>query len=132
MIEPANTDGNCLPNHHDDTRGGFQRVENYDACESDDEESTDEDEEIALSLNELMYSAHSFHIISLPVSITMVLAALAGMSAFVLFYHVDSYAQDKVSMIWLLRLTCIALFNCLSNPHILTCVTISLSHHKSR
>jgi len=78
MIEPSNADGNCLPNHHDDTRGGFQRVENYDACESDDEESTDgDDEDIALSLNELMYSAHSFHVISLPVSITMVLAALA-------------------------------------------------------
>ena len=97
MIEPANADGNCLPNHHDDTRGGFQRVENYDACESDDEDSTDEeDEEIAdLSLNELMYSAHSFHVMSLPVSITMVLAALAGMSAFVLFYHVYSCGYMK-------------------------------------
>jgi len=110
MVEPANADGNCLPNyHHDDTRGGFQRVENYDACESDDEATDEDDEEIALSLNELMYSAHSFHVISLPVSITMVLAALAGMSAFVLFYHVDSYAQDKVLMILLLRLICICL-----------------------
>ena len=35
------------------------------------------DTEGALSLNELMYSAHSFHVISLPVSITMVLAAMA-------------------------------------------------------
>ena len=86
MTEPANDDGNCLPSHHDDTRGvssGFQRVENYDACEDDHSSTTfsnDENEEemIAdLSLNELMYSAHSFHVISLPVSITMILAALA-------------------------------------------------------
>ncbi|KAL9191557.1 LOW QUALITY PROTEIN: hypothetical protein ACHAXT_001263 [Thalassiosira profunda] len=74
-------DGNCLPSHHDDTRGGFTRVDNYDACE--DDESRNEngeaaaEEDIALSLNELLYSAHSFHVICLPVSITMILAALA-------------------------------------------------------
>ncbi|KAL7529536.1 hypothetical protein ACHAXR_003015, partial [Thalassiosira sp. AJA248-18] len=74
MAQPSNNDGNCLPPHHDDTRGGFQRVENYEACEEGEDEEV---EDIALSLNELMYSAHSFHVISLPVSITMVLAALA-------------------------------------------------------
>eukprot|EP00578_Thalassiosira_sp_NH16_P007089 CAMPEP_0181121884 /NCGR_PEP_ID=MMETSP1071-20121207/24995_1 /TAXON_ID=35127 /ORGANISM="Thalassiosira sp., Strain NH16" /LENGTH=653 /DNA_ID=CAMNT_0023206771 /DNA_START=27 /DNA_END=1988 /DNA_ORIENTATION=+ len=74
MADAANDDGNCLPSHHDDTRGGFQRVENYDACEEDEEVG---EEDIALSLNELMYSAHSFHVISFPVSITMILAALA-------------------------------------------------------
>eukprot|EP00584_Thalassiosira_punctigera_P021263 CAMPEP_0172552752 /NCGR_PEP_ID=MMETSP1067-20121228/47172_1 /TAXON_ID=265564 ORGANISM="Thalassiosira punctigera, Strain Tpunct2005C2" /NCGR_SAMPLE_ID=MMETSP1067 /ASSEMBLY_ACC=CAM_ASM_000444 /LENGTH=646 /DNA_ID=CAMNT_0013340803 /DNA_START=52 /DNA_END=1989 /DNA_ORIENTATION=+ len=72
----SNDEGNCLPlpPHHDDTRGGFQRVENYDACEEGEDEREDD---IALSLNELMYSAHSFHVISLPVSVTMILAALA-------------------------------------------------------
>mmetsp|Transcript_5538 Transcript_5538/g.12620 ORF Transcript_5538/g.12620 Transcript_5538/m.12620 type:complete len:642 (-) Transcript_5538:74-1999(-) len=76
MADPANDDGNCLPSHHDDTRGGFQRVENYDACEEDEEEDGEE-EDMAFSLNELMYSAHSFHVICFPVSITMILAALA-------------------------------------------------------
>mmetsp|Transcript_35107 Transcript_35107/g.74077 ORF Transcript_35107/g.74077 Transcript_35107/m.74077 type:complete len:725 (-) Transcript_35107:107-2281(-) len=80
---PTNDDGNCLPAHHDDTRGGFQRIENYDSCEEEggnngsDNEGDGGGEDIALSLNELMYSAHSFHVISLPVSITMILAALA-------------------------------------------------------
>mmetsp|Transcript_8512 Transcript_8512/g.18405 ORF Transcript_8512/g.18405 Transcript_8512/m.18405 type:complete len:668 (-) Transcript_8512:203-2206(-) len=73
-----NDDGNCLPSHHDDTRGGFQRVDNYEACVEDNDNNEDDGEDdIALSLNELMYSAHSFHVISLPVSITMILAALA-------------------------------------------------------
>mmetsp|Transcript_28493 Transcript_28493/g.53842 ORF Transcript_28493/g.53842 Transcript_28493/m.53842 type:complete len:711 (+) Transcript_28493:135-2267(+) len=80
---PANDDGNCLPAHHDDTRGGFQRIENYDSCEEDGEGGNGRNneggggEDTALSLNELMYSAHSFHVMSLPVSITMILAALA-------------------------------------------------------
>lgn len=91
---PANNDGNCLPpppvpyrdnngddstyqdgggyfNAADDTRGGFQRM-GVNSSASDEV-----DEEEPLSLNELMYSAHSFHVISLPVSITMILAALA-------------------------------------------------------
>ena len=78
----ANADGNCLPSHHEGSRnGGFQRVEQnpheeYD--DSDDDESLlDNNSEEALSLNELMYSAHSFHVMVVPVSITMILAALA-------------------------------------------------------
>ena len=73
MAEPANSDGNCLPQHHDDTRGGFQRLENYDACdeegseaEEEEESYEDDEEDMGFSLNELMYSAHSFHVISLP------------------------------------------------------------------
>ena len=85
MSHPATTtsnDGNCLPSHHDDTRGrgGYAGVDNYEACEDDNSSSNSNEEmteETALSLNELMYSAHSFHVISLPVSITMILAALA-------------------------------------------------------
>ena len=93
MMEPANDDGNCLPSHHEDAaeRGGdcFHRV----VDEDDDDDNYDDDagnevggggggrdskEDVStLSLNELMYSAHSFHVISLPVSITMILAALA-------------------------------------------------------
>ena len=86
---PAYTtnDGNCLPSHHDDTRGrgAFQPLSyeenNYDACHEengyDSNEEEEEEEDMAFSLNELMYSAHSFHVISFPVSITMILAALA-------------------------------------------------------
>lgn len=100
MAHPANDDGNCLPfyHHSDDVidssrRGGFQKVQSFESHDGegkndnshgddddDDEQSNDnddEDEDVALSLNELMYSAHSFHVISLPVSITMILAALA-------------------------------------------------------
>ena len=89
---PSNNDGNCLPppthfrdtkveEPHDDeryydaagsdTKGAFQPL----AVSSASEDEMDAEE--ALSLNELMYSAHSFHVISLPVSITMVLAAMA-------------------------------------------------------
>ncbi len=94
MAHPANDDGNCLPSsyHHSDDaadssrRGGFEKVQSY---ESHDEEGKndyhgnhandddDDEKDVALSLNELMYSAHSFHVISLPVSVTMILAALA-------------------------------------------------------
>ena len=103
MAHPANDDGNCLPSyhHHDDAaasssshRGGFQKVQSYEESPdeegdndthnnhaNDDDDDVDDqsayDEDVALSLNELMYSAHSFHVISLPVSITMILAALA-------------------------------------------------------
>ena len=87
MVETsvANGDGNCLPSHHDDTRGGFQRIGNYDSCDSQDEGDETREQagdageglEDSLSLNELMYSAHSFHVMSFPVSITMILAALA-------------------------------------------------------
>lgn len=76
-MKPAEDDGNCLPSHHDDTRGGFQPIESYDACEEEEEgdgggardgasAASEDDEDVALSLNELMYSAHSFHVISLP------------------------------------------------------------------
>ena len=75
----ANSDGNCLPLHHEGSsrNGGFQRVgqNSYDENDSDDE--IDSNSEEALSLNELMYSAHSFHVMIVPVSITMILAALA-------------------------------------------------------
>ena len=100
MAHPANDDGNCLPSyhHHDDAaasssshRGGFQKVQSYEEspdeegdndthnnhANDDDDDQSAYDEDVALSLNELMYSAHSFHVISLPVSITMILAALA-------------------------------------------------------
>jgi len=102
MAHPSNDDGNCLTSyhhHHDDTaasssfRGGFQKVHSRDEEEvngngndddnsnydDDDNESEDGDgvDDLTLSLNELMYSAHSFHVISLPVSLTMILAALA-------------------------------------------------------
>ena len=98
MMEPANDDGNCLPSHHEDAaaaRGGdyFHRVVDDDDEYDDDDADTDdagnegggvgrdskgkEGDVSTLSLNELMYSAHSFHVISLPVSITMILAALA-------------------------------------------------------
>jgi presenilin 1 len=80
MMDPANDDGNCLPDHHDDAvRGGLQSVD-VDEVDDDDGGNNDEGEgekDVALSLNELMYSAHSFHVISLPVSLTMTLAALA-------------------------------------------------------
>ena len=95
MMEPANDDGNCLPSHHEDAaaaRGGdyFHRVvdddDEYDDDDDDDDAGNEgggvgrdskEEDVSTLSLNELMYSAHSFHVISLPVSITMILAALA-------------------------------------------------------
>lgn len=83
-MDPANNDGNCLPSYHDDDRGGrFQNVLDDDVDDNSvrNNESRQEgpiDVAVAtLSLNELMYSAHSFHVISLPVSITMCLAALA-------------------------------------------------------
>ncbi len=72
----ANGDGNCLPAHHErSSRNGFQRISYDDNDESVDE--LDNNSEEALSLNELMYSAHSFHVMVVPVSITMILAALA-------------------------------------------------------
>lgn len=83
----ANGDGNCLPTHHEgSSRNGFQPVEQNSYDENDDCSYSDEDEdeneinnisEEPLSLNELMYSAHSFHVMVVPVSITMILAALA-------------------------------------------------------
>mmetsp|Transcript_26841 Transcript_26841/g.38362 ORF Transcript_26841/g.38362 Transcript_26841/m.38362 type:complete len:627 (+) Transcript_26841:57-1937(+) len=78
----ANGDGNCLPTHHERSsrNGKFQRVgQNSYAYEENDEsdDELDNNSEEALSLNELMYSAHSFHVIVVPVSITMILAALA-------------------------------------------------------
>jgi hypothetical protein len=79
----ANGDGNCLPSHHEGSRrnGGFQRVEQSSSYEENDDDSDvdelDNNSEEALSLNELMYSAHSFHVMVGPVSITMILAALA-------------------------------------------------------
>lgn len=67
MVDPSpNGDGNCLPAHHDDARGEFQRIENYDSCGEEVESEDAGGEDIALSLNELMYSAHSFHVMSLP------------------------------------------------------------------
>ena len=87
---PSNNDGNCLPppppahyyDNKEDYAAGYYNASNDDtgtflplAVSSASEDEMDV--EGALSLNELMYSAHSFHIISLPVSITMVLAALA-------------------------------------------------------
>src|SRR5210317_1729639 len=82
----ANGDGNCLPTHHEgSSSNGFQRVgqnsydENDDCSYSDDEDenSVNNISEEPLSLNELMYSAHSFHVMVVPVSITVILAALA-------------------------------------------------------
>jgi len=76
----ANDDGNCLPSHHEGSRnGGFQRVEqnSYEENDDSDDDELDNNSEEALSLNELMYSAHSFHVMVGPVSITMILAALA-------------------------------------------------------
>ena len=80
----ANGGGNSSPTHYDGTRGGFQRIGTYDSCDSQDEgeacgrvESVNEGLGDSLSLNELMYSAHSFHVMSFPVSVTMILAALA-------------------------------------------------------
>lgn len=76
----ANGDGNCLPTHHERSsrNGGFQRVgqNSYEENDESDDELDNNSEE-ALSLNELMYSAHSFHVMVVPVSITMILAALA-------------------------------------------------------
>ena len=92
-----------LPSRHDEAGGAFQQIESYDACEETD---SMEHEPVAFSLDELRYSAHSFHVISGPgeqaakprtfraqhvrlqslmpsidysalVSVTMVLAALA-------------------------------------------------------
>lgn len=90
---PANNDGNCLPpppptRYHDDKDITYEEEEYYNASNGDTKGafqplavSSASEEEIDvegdLSLNELMYSAHSFHVISLPVSITMILAALA-------------------------------------------------------
>ena len=57
------------------TKGGFHRVDNsddggyvcVDACEGARIGGAEtQEEDVALSLNELMYSAHSFHVISLP------------------------------------------------------------------
>ena len=79
-ISMANGDGNCLPTHHERSsrNGGFQRVEqNYYDEDDDSDNDIDSNSEEALSLNELMYSAHSFHVMVVPVSITMILAALA-------------------------------------------------------
>lgn len=92
---PSNNDGNCLPpppptHYRDDKNNGRYEDEGYFNAANDDTSeasfqplavsSASEDEmdvEGDLSLNELMYSAHSFHVISLPVTITMVLAAMA-------------------------------------------------------
>jgi presenilin 1 len=74
----ANGDGNCLPTHHERSsrNGGFQRVEQNYYYDDDSDDEVDSNSEEALSLNELMYSAHSFHVMVMPVSITMILAAL--------------------------------------------------------
>jgi len=83
MVDPANDDGNCLPSHHDESRGvGGERTDVNNNNDNEDGSAAARPpptvvDEVALSLNELMYSAHSFHVISLPVSITMCLAALA-------------------------------------------------------
>ncbi|KAL7486233.1 hypothetical protein ACHAW6_011835 [Cyclotella cf. meneghiniana] len=101
VAEPSNNDGNCLPppppTHNRDhkelitTNGDyyqasgdnslFQPLSIRNSASFDDENDNVDDrnnvEEEPLSLNELMYSAHSFHVISLPVSLTMILAALA-------------------------------------------------------
>jgi hypothetical protein len=92
---PSNNDGNCLPppppiHYRDDSNSSTHEDEGYyNAANGDTSKasfqplavsSASEDEmdvEGDLSLNELMYSAHSFHVISLPVTITMVLAAMA-------------------------------------------------------
>jgi len=61
----ANDDGNCLPTHHEGSsrNGGFQRVGQNSYEENDDsDDELDNNSEEALSLNELMYSAHSFHV----------------------------------------------------------------------
>ncbi|KAL3796858.1 hypothetical protein HJC23_008811 [Cyclotella cryptica] len=97
--EPSNNDGNCLPppppthtRDSKDTNGDYYQasgdgslfqplsIRNSASSEDENDAHNDESENIhdqALSLNELMYSAHSFHVISLPVSLTMILAALA-------------------------------------------------------
>jgi presenilin 1 len=101
VAEPSNNDGNCLPppppTHNRDhkeqitTNGDyyqasgdgslFQPLSIRNSASSEDEHDNVDNcnnvEEQPLSLNELMYSAHSFHVISLPVSLTMILAALA-------------------------------------------------------
>lgn len=82
IVVSGGDDGNCLPTHHEGSKrnGGFQRVEqssSYDDNDDSDNEDVDSNSEEALSLNELMYSAHSFHVMVAPVSITMILAALA-------------------------------------------------------
>lgn len=90
---PSNNDGNCLPppppTHYRDNKDAAYEDEGYYNAANGDAKgafqplavsSASEDEldvEGDLSLNELMYSAHSFHVISLPVSITMILAAMA-------------------------------------------------------
>lgn len=80
-MDPANDDGNCLSSHHVDSRGGGGERNAVNNSDNEDGAATRPPptvvDEVALSLNELMYSAHSFHVISLPVSITMCLAALA-------------------------------------------------------
>eukprot|EP00985_Skeletonema_marinoi_P034714 scaffold44636_cov197-Skeletonema_marinoi.AAC.3 len=81
MADMTNGGGNCLPTHHEGSsrKGGFQRVEQNSYEEENDysDNELDNNSEEALSLNELMYSAHSFHVMVAPVSITMILAALA-------------------------------------------------------
>ena len=67
MAAPATShdNGDHLMSPHNETREAFQRVESYDACEASDGED-DDDNDAAFSLNELLYSAHSFHVISGP------------------------------------------------------------------
>ena len=82
---PSNNEGNCLPpppptQYRDSKDYGYYNADDKGAFQPlniNSSASEEADVEEALSLNELMYSAHSFHVISLPVSITMILAALA-------------------------------------------------------
>lgn len=87
MMDASDNDGNCLPppphpridgNFEGGVRDSSDMAQGGKYCDVDEYEDAsnrpatpygqDEhpDEDIVLSLNELMYSAHSFHVISLP------------------------------------------------------------------
>ena len=62
----------------DESQSDDEYSDDEDEYEDEDDEENEDDEEPTLSLDELLYSASSYHAIIQPVSATMILAALAS------------------------------------------------------
>lgn len=75
--EPPNEENDGLMRHHHSSAStsSHRFRGEYDAYDSDDD--SDDDSEYAMSIQELLYSSSSYHAIAKPVTLTMVLAALA-------------------------------------------------------
>ncbi len=61
--------------------------------EDDDSYGSDNDDDVPLSLDEFLYSVRSYHAIARPVSITMILAALAAV-----YVNNDAYVEAGAEM----------------------------------